>query len=91
MSPIDTVHPPRPRAFSLTLEPATLLIALLFGVVALLVLTPLFLMLLNSFQLGRPGEPIVYGLEGWRQAFHDPSMLSALWNTVSLALTNPFP
>lgn len=87
MSPIDTVHPPRPRGFSLSLEPATLLIALLFGVVALLVLTPLFLMLLNSFQLGRPGEPIVYGLEGWRQAFHDPSMLSALWNTVSLAVT----
>ena len=87
MSPTDTVQTSRPRGFSLSLEPATLLIALLFGVVALLVLTPLFLMLLNSFQLGRPGEPIVYGLEGWRQAFHDPSMLSALWNTVSLAVT----
>ena len=87
MSPTDTVQTSRPRGFSLSLEPATLLMALLFGVVALLVLTPLFLMLLNSFQLGRPGEPIVYGLEGWRQAFHDPSMLSALWNTVSLAVT----
>ena len=87
MAPTDTVQTSRPRGFSLSLEPATLLIALLFGVVALLVLTPLFLMLLNSFQLGRPGEPIVYGLEGWRQAFHDPSMLSALWNTVSLAVT----
>jgi len=87
MSPTDTVQTSRPRGFFLSLEPATLLMALLFGVVALLVLTPLFLMLLNSFQLGRPGEPIVYGLEGWRQAFHDPSMLSALWNTVSLAVT----
>jgi len=87
MSPTDTVRTSRPRGFFLSLEPATLLMALLFGVVALLVLTPLFLILLNSFQLGRPGEPIVYGLEGWRQAFHDPSILSALWNTVSLAVT----
>ncbi len=87
MSPTDAVQTSRPRGFFLSLEPATLLMALLFGVVALLVLTPLFLMLLNSFQLGRPGEPIVDGLEGWRQAFHDPSMLSALWNTVSLAVT----
>ncbi len=87
MSQTDTVQTSRPRGFSLSSEPATLLIALLFGVVAFLVLTPLILMLLNSFQLGRPGEPTVYGLEGWRQAFNDPSMLSALWNTVSLAVT----
>ena len=87
MSQTDTVQTSRPRGFPLSSEPATLLIALLFGVVAFLVLTPLILMLLNSFQLGRPGEPIVYGLDGWRQAFNDPSMLSALWNTVSLAVT----
>ena len=77
----------QPRAFFRSLEPATLLISLLFAVVAFLVLTPLFLMLLNSFQLGRPGEVPVYGLAGWRQALNDPSMLSALWNTVTLAVT----
>ena len=87
MSQPSVAQSSRPRGFSLSIEPATVLIALLFGVVAFLVLTPLFLMLLNSFQLGRPGEPIVYGLEGWRQAFSDPSMLSALWNTISLAVT----
>ena len=79
------VETPRPRLFSL--EPSTILITILFGIVAFLVLTPLVLMLINSFQLGRPGQPQIYGLDGWREAFADPSILSALWNTVSLSVT----
>jgi iron(III) transport system permease protein len=75
---------PQPRW--LTIEPATICIAVLFAVVAFLVLTPLLLLLLGSFQLARPGEVPVYGLDGWRRAFSDPSILEALWNTVSLAV-----
>jgi iron(III) transport system permease protein len=75
---------PERRGFSL--EPGTFPIALLFAVVAFLVLTPLFLLLLNSLQLARPGEAPVYGLAGWKRAFTDPSILEALWNTVSLAV-----
>lgn len=78
------VEAPRPTAFSI--EPSALLMTLLLGVVAFLVLTPLLLTLLNSFQLGRPGQEPVYGLEGWTRAFSDPSILSALWNSVSLAV-----
>jgi iron(III) transport system permease protein len=70
----------------LAIEPATICIAVLFGVVAFLVLTPLLLLLVGSFQLARPGEAPVYGLAGWRRAFSDPSILQALWNTVSLAV-----
>ncbi len=70
-----------------TLEPATILMCLLLGVVAFLVITPLTLMLVNSFQLGRPGQIPTYGMDGWVQAFSDPSILDALWNTVSLAVT----
>jgi hypothetical protein len=33
-------------------------------VVGFLVLTPLSLMILNSFQIARPGQPVVWGLEG---------------------------
>ena len=74
----------RPRW--LAIEPATICIAVLFGVVAFLVLTPLLLLLVGSFQLARPGEAPVYGFAGWRRAFTDPTILEALWNTVSLAV-----
>ena len=74
----------RPRWMAI--EPATICIAVLFGVVAFLVLTPLLLLLVGSFQLARPGEAPVYGFAGWRRAFTDPTILEALWNTVSLAV-----
>jgi iron(III) transport system permease protein len=60
---------------------------LLMLVVIFLVMMPLTLMLLNSFQLARPGQPAVYGLAGWQQAISDPSMLTALKNTFSLSVT----
>ena len=64
-----------------------LLMVLLFGIVVFLVMVPLSLMLLNSFQLARPGQAPIYGLDGWRQALTDSSMLSAMRNTVALSLT----
>ena len=67
-------------------ELASLPVGLLFIVVALMVLTPLLLLLVGSFQLARPGELPVYGLTGWKRAFGDKSILEALWNTVSLAV-----
>jgi iron(III) transport system permease protein len=82
VSTADAISQPR----LLAIEPATICIAVLFAVVAFLVLTPLLLLLVGSFQLARPGEAPVYGLAGWRRAFSDPSILEALWNTVSLAV-----
>jgi iron(III) transport system permease protein len=66
---------------------ASLPMALLLAVVGFLVLTPLCLMILNSFQTARPGEPIVWGFEGWIKAFTTPGILSAMTNTFSLAIT----
>jgi iron(III) transport system permease protein len=60
--------------------------AVLILVVGFLVLTPLFLMILNSFQTARPGQPIVWGLEGWVKAFNTPGILKAMSNTFTLAL-----
>src|SRR5215813_14156615 len=82
VSTADAISQPR----FLPIEPARICIAVLFAVVAFLVLTPLLLLLVGSFQLARPGEAPVYGLAGWRRAFSDPSILEALWNTVSLAV-----
>lgn len=61
--------------------------AILIIVVAFLVLTPLALMILNSFQTARPGQPIVWGLEGWVKAFTTPGIIKAITNTFSLAIT----
>ena len=56
-------------------------------VVGFLVLTPLALMILNSFQIARPGQPIVWGLEGWVKAFSTPGIIKAITNTFTLAIT----
>jgi iron(III) transport system permease protein len=60
---------------------------LIMASVAFLVLAPLTFTILSSFQLSQPGQPEVYSLSGWRNIFSDPSLLSALWNTFSLAIT----
>jgi iron(III) transport system permease protein len=62
-------------------------ITMLIVVVGFLVLTPLVLMILNSFQIARPGQPIVWGAEGWVKAFTTPGIVSAMTNTFSLAIT----
>ena len=59
----------------------------LIVVVGFLVLTPLFLMILNSFQTARPGQPIVWGVEGWVKAFSTPGIVKAIINTFNLAIT----
>jgi iron(III) transport system permease protein len=61
--------------------------AVLLLVVGFLVLTPLALMILNSFQIARPGQPIVWGLEGWVKAFSTPGIIKAITNTFTLAIT----
>ena len=74
------------RRRALAIEPSGIFIGVLFATVAFLVLTPLFLLFVGSFQLARLGEAPVYGLSGWRRAFTDPSIRDALWNTVSLSV-----
>jgi len=60
---------------------------ILIVVVAFLVVTPLFLMILNSFQTARPGQPIAWGMEGWVKAFSTPGIVKAMTNTFTLAIT----
>jgi len=78
----------RPSIFpkrSFHLPPLPIIILIL--IVGFLVLTPLFLMILNSFQTARPGQPIVWGIEGWIKAFTTPGIVKAMTNTVTLAVT----
>jgi iron(III) transport system permease protein len=69
------------------IRPPSLPMAILLLVVGFLVLTPLALMILNSFQIARPGQPIVWGLEGWVKAFTTPGIVKAMTNTFTLAIT----
>lgn len=62
-------------------------IAVLFLVVGFLVLTPLLLMILNSFQTARPGQPILWGIDGWVKAFSTPGIIKAMTNTFTLGIT----
>ena len=64
----------------------SLSVGLLILVVGFLVLTPLALMIINSFQIARPGAPIVWGLEGWVKAFTTPGIVKAMYNTFTLAI-----
>ena len=78
----------RPSWFSWRSPPMpSLPMIVLLVVVGFLVLTPLFLMILNSFQTARPGQAIVWGLEGWVKAFTTPGIVKAMTNTFTLAIT----
>ena len=70
-----------------SLQMPALPMAILLVVVGFLVLTPLCLMILNSFQTARPGEAVVWGFEGWVKAFTTPGIVNAISNTFSLAIT----
>ena len=74
------------HAFTSRLNVQSLLLTLLLCVVAFMVLTPLCLLLVNSFQVGKPGAEMVYGLDGWRIAFSSPGILEAIYNSFSLAI-----
>lgn len=69
------------------LDWAPLGMTILLGVVAFLVLIPLSLIVIASFQIAPPGESSTYGLDGWTRVFSDASILRALGNTGALAVT----
>jgi len=78
----------RPR---LSVLPRPHLSALLFtialAVVAFVVLYPIWLLLLNSFQVGTFGQATVWGLANWQTALSQPVMRRALVNTLTLTAT----
>ena len=76
-----------PRRFSAPLKLQNLLLTLFLAFIAFLVITPLFLLVINSFQTGKPGSAVLYSLDGWRQALTTPGIVAAIYNSFSLAIT----
>jgi iron(III) transport system permease protein len=52
--------------------------------VAFFVLYPIVLIIVNSFQVAKPGMPPLYGLDGWRAVLAEPGLRRAVYNTFSL-------
>src|SRR6266545_1334729 len=64
-----------------------ILFALVFALVAFVVLYPILLLVFNSFQVGRFGQTMTWGLDNWRDALVEPKMRESIFNTLSLTAT----
>jgi iron(III) transport system permease protein len=73
-----------PRLGRARLEGQYLVFCFLLALVALLVLLPIGVIVINSFVGGGFGKPSVWTLEGWRLALDDPTMRSSIWNSLRL-------
>ena len=63
-----------------------LLCSFVLLIVAFSVVFPVFLIVLESFNVAKPGEATRYGLDGWRAAFSEPLLRNAIWNTLKITI-----
>ena len=72
----------QPRLFNLQ----SFVYWLVLGIVLFAVLYPAGVIIFSSFEV--PGKNLVSGLslQGWKIAFSDPAILSAIWNTLTVTL-----
>ena len=61
-------------------------LSLLVGLLILMLAYPLGLLFVKSFVISRPGQSTVWAVNGWAEAFTDPSLAMAIGNTFYLAL-----
>jgi iron(III) transport system permease protein len=78
---------PRRLTSRLPVQRSALLFALLLALVAFLVLYPIVLLVINSFQVGALGQESTWGLANWRAALSERQMREALLNTLTLTIT----
>src|SRR5438874_1325906 len=76
---VRTANEPKAFRFELSNVLCTIGLALL----AFVVLAPILFLVVNSFQLARPGQAVAYGLQNWTVALTEPGMLEAIGNTLS--------
>ena len=78
------VSPAIAREAPRRIDTETVLCSAVLGVVAFSVVFPVLLVVVQSFQVAPPGQPAQYGLDGWRAAFAEPGLRSALVNTLTI-------
>jgi iron(III) transport system permease protein len=82
---IESFPTQRRRLFD-SFDGRTLLLSAFLALVAFLVFTPLLFLLYASFETVSPDGTIVYTLQGWRQALDNPGIVTAIYNSFSLAV-----
>jgi len=75
--------PARPRRIGL----GTLICGGALVLLALVVLVPIALLIVNTFNTAEPGKAAAYGLGTWRDALTSPGLWSSLLNTAKVVLT----
>ncbi|HEX3304103.1 MAG TPA: ABC transporter permease subunit, partial [Thermomicrobiales bacterium] len=60
---------------------------MLLCVVAFLIIVPIALLIIHSFEVSAFSPSPTWGIDNWRTALAEPRILDALWTTVSLAIT----
>ena len=83
---MDTVKQGFPLRLPARLDVQALLCTAVLGVVGFVLLYPLLLLILTSFQVARPMQESAYGLDNWAVALSEPGMLTAVLNTFKLTL-----
>jgi iron(III) transport system permease protein len=87
MAKIDTLRPATiGRSWLPRLDGGTALMAVLIGVMGFIVVYPLVLIVVNSFNTATIAEDPVYGLKAWREAFSEPGIWRSLWNSVKIGV-----
>ena len=81
-----TITVPLPAGRRRRVELQTIAYTLILALVAVLVLYPVILVVLSSFQTARPGQPAALTLDAWRVALADPTILAAIWNTITVTV-----
>ncbi|HVO96136.1 MAG TPA: iron ABC transporter permease [Terriglobales bacterium] len=74
------------RSWLPALDGGTAIMVVLIGVMGFIVIYPLLLILINSFNTATIAEEPVYGLKAWREAFSEPGIWRALWNSVKIGI-----
>jgi iron(III) transport system permease protein len=87
MAKTETLSPTTlSRSWLPRLDGGTGLMAALIGMMGFIVLYPLVLILINSFNTATIAEPPVYGLKSWRDAFSEYGIWRSLWNSVKIGI-----
>lgn len=85
---VQGVAPVLPSAFGMgrsRIAWGRLLMVLLIGSMAFYVVYPLCLIFINSFNVAALGEPEIYGVQAWKDAFRDTGLWVSFWNTIKVA------
>ena len=77
----------RPRRFQLRSNPLGVAFILTLILVGFFVIVPIALLLLNSFLVGTIGQETQFGFSNWTSVLSDTRVRKAIWNTITLALT----